>query len=116
MVYSTVKYTAESSSARLRDAVDSLLRSASPDATAKVLWRLCYISHRPASYQELDIPPERSDMPKVISIPTRPFSIALEDEILDAVRAIWEKVLGAEAQDQTFLRFEEREQDPDAQD
>ena len=50
-------------------------------------------------------------------MPDSPFSIALDDTVLETVRAVWKLVLGTEAEDQTFLRFEEKEEEaPELQD
>lgn len=61
----------------------------------------------------MDMTAIASDGSRVVTIPTRPHGIAMEDQILDPVKAIWQYVLGDEVGIQEFLRFEEREQDSD---
>lgn len=92
---------------RLTHAVQSLLSTTESNETPSILWSLSYISTRPESHENVEI----SSNPTVIRLPDRPFSISLEDDILDDVKAAWEAILGDEAEGQTFMRFAEREQE-----
>ncbi len=65
------------------------------------------------SYQPLSLPSDPADSGRVMIIPESPFSIALEDSMLDTVRAIWQEVVGGEVDDSAFLGFEEKVQDTD---
>lgn len=47
--------------------------------------------------------------PQVFSFAPRPCDISLPDDVLVSVKGVWKSIRGADAQDDTFLRFEERE-------
>lgn len=46
--------------------------------------------------------------PYVTTFATRRFEVAVEDDILEPVRAIWDQMM--QGSEETFLRFAEREQ------
>ena len=73
---------------------------------------MSYTSRRPASFER----PNFTHDGQVIIIPESPPGIALEDNILDTVRDIWQDIVGSEVEPQAFLQFEDREQNTDMSD
>jgi hypothetical protein len=112
VIYASVQ-NISGSRAKLQDSVCDFLASFSPESPPTVLWSLSYITHHPSSYERSASVPEATNTSRVSTMPAFPYSIALEDEMLGTIRTIWENVLGLESREPTFLRFEEREQDPD---
>ena len=111
VIYASVKATSEASTERLQSAVDSFLSSFSPDSSPRTLWSLSYTSRQPASHRRLSFAPESETDDQIIIIPESPFSIALEESLLDNIQKIWQTVMGGDSENHTFLRFEEKEID-----
>jgi hypothetical protein len=108
IIYSSVKKTVETSFETLKSAVARFLTSGDNDKSAESIWRLSYKLRAPSSSKAFHADEGGAEL-----LPSPPFSIAMEDEILENVKAIWSQALGDESGDKTFLRFEEREQDQD---
>jgi hypothetical protein len=53
---------------------------------------------------------------QIISFPPKSLDLAFDDALVDSVKAVWRKIMGAEADDADFLRFEERENIGDDED
>ena len=109
IIYASVKAGDGTSAEILPNHVDSFLSSFSPDSPPRILWSMSYTSRLPASFEH----PISTHDGQVFVIPELPCSIALEDNILDNVRAIWQDVVGDEVEPESFLRFEDRSQDTD---
>lgn len=109
IIYASVKAGNGASAESLQNAVESFLSSFSPDSPPGVPWSMSYTSRRPASFKHSIFTHDG----RVVIVPESPCSIALEDNILDDVRAIWQDVMGDEAEPESFLRFDDRSQDRD---
>jgi hypothetical protein len=74
---------------------------------------MSYVSRQPISYQNLSLAESGSGSNRTVLFPTPPHDLSLQEQTLGNVRTMWEAIMGSEAEQQTFLRFEEREQDPE---
>lgn len=80
------------------------------DAEAKVLWSLRYTQFGRAS--DIDgVQDLKSSSPSdtVICFPPPSLDHAFDDALLDMVKEAWKIVLGEEAIDEEFMKFEDRE-------
>ena len=69
---------------------------------------MSYISSgRPIS-AEKTAPIVRDSSGRILIFPPPVLDLAFDDSIIDHVKAIWEIVLGAEADEQHFMLFEDR--------
>ena len=111
--YASVQVDGHHAKARLRESVESLLHANGLHPATNLLWSMTYVSTvgsaevRQISGKELD---------NVIELPYRRNEIALDDNILDDVKKVWEKVIGEDALHTEFMWFSEREQNEDGPD
>lgn len=84
------------------------MKTAGGASSAEVLWTLIYTSSSPPAYASQ---PGGDD--KVIVLPERNYDLALDDSVLDHVRAAWTKILGERSSEYDFLQFEERREPND---
>lgn len=98
----------ESASAQgnLKAAVDEFVESCG--AVKSVLWTLSYRVSASASRGTSGVDDLGS---KLFCFGRRAHDLSFSDEILVSVRDVWTQILGSDAADQHFLRFEERETD-----
>lgn len=96
-----------SAKARLQSAVNSFLETS--DASQSLLWSLSYIHSGPDQEPASSYPPLQKHSPEVLVFPSQPHDLAFHDCIMKAVQEAWEIILGEEAANSSFLRFEERE-------
>ncbi|GAB7360070.1 hypothetical protein MBLNU230_g7590t1 [Neophaeotheca triangularis] len=98
---------------RLHEAVAQLLSAPSSviateetaGAYARVLWRLQYVQHTPvAAFPDVD----EADKALQYFAPMAP-DLALEDDVLEEVKGVWRGIVGDEADDEEFLKFEPRQ-------
>lgn len=92
---------------RLRQAVSHTVVAC--DANATIIWEMNYTSTSPS----LDSPPSASLFTmnlsgRIITFQPSSEDIAFDNLILDAVKAVWEKIMGPLAAESEFMRFEER--------
>lgn len=107
VIYGSTGPTEETSSMRLNSAIESFLASG-PQHSGKILWSMSYDT----SHSRLSPPREswlEKSMGGVNVFDNAPYDVAIDAAILDEVKAIWEKIIGEEADSQSFLRFPERE-------
>jgi hypothetical protein len=109
IIYGSTLAGPDVSSQLLHDSIAALLQSVAPNdspSTSQILWHLAYKSHAPQHDTALMASNRR------IRFPTRRYDVAVEDDILEPVRKVWEQLLPEES-GEAFLRFEERGQDAD---
>ena len=80
-----------------------------------LIWSMCYTSHEPVSFQALGTYIAERPLGKIVSLPTRPHDISLQDETLSVINTLWTAIRGSDSEGDTFLRFAEREQEQDAE-
>ena len=76
------------------------------------LWSLTYTASAAAAHSAVDLTLSRP-RPSVLVFPPQPYDIAFPDNILDVVKDAWKTILGSDVEDDSFLRFEEREHEVD---
>ena len=81
-------------------------------AATALLWSLSYIASAPAAGSAAGLTLSRP-RPSILVFPPQPYDIAFPDDVLEVVRDAWKTVLGAQVEDDSFLRFEEREYEVD---
>lgn len=84
----------------LQKVVASLLERVHEDLPPPVIWRMQYEQRHPVVQRQQ----EDNGVIKLASISS---SLALEDEVLDDVKAAWRKTTGGE--EATFMQFDARE-------
>jgi hypothetical protein len=97
----------ETSRERLRQAVSQSVVAC--DANAALLWEMSYT----ISSLSIDSPPSSTSLVtdssgRMIAFQPSREDIAFDDTLLDAVKAVWEKIIGPLAAESEFMRFEER--------
>ncbi|TKA63835.1 hypothetical protein B0A55_10840 [Friedmanniomyces simplex] len=86
----------------LDTAVNSLLESVGELPTPEVLWQMQYRHQiRPEQHMATD------KLDNIVTMPSLSTDIVLEDELLDNVKQVWQKITGESPE--TFLKFEARE-------
>jgi hypothetical protein len=110
IIYASVQYHANESTEDLSDAVQRLLSVIRPGnkdvENAQVLWTMSFTSH--GTQHQFDVEWQHSGL---WILATSPFSPAVSDEILVAVRKVWRDVTDAQMEQSDFLRFEDREEE-----
>lgn len=92
----------------LESAVDKLLQSVE-ESTAKVLWSLRYTQL--GRYSDgVDAAQRIESNPKnAMCLPPPSLDIAFDDDMIGVVKAAWKVVMGDDAVDDVFMKFEDRE-------
>ncbi|KAK5065104.1 hypothetical protein LTR84_000940 [Exophiala bonariae] len=106
IIYASIADHSPSAKLRLEKSVTDFLATCGV-GTSNV-WSLSYAySGADLSSQAGYTPSEMSA--QVTSLAPRPLDIAFSDDVLTSVKDVWKLILGDDAHDDTFLRFEERE-------
>lgn len=106
IIYATVTHNDSSARQRLQTSVADFIETC--DASGSNIWSLTYSIFGPDPiYQQDHALSEIS--PQVFSFAPRPYDLSFPDEVLTSVKQVWKSILGVDAQDDAFLRFEERE-------
>ncbi|RMZ86204.1 hypothetical protein DV737_g332, partial [Chaetothyriales sp. CBS 132003] len=115
VIYASVQSDQPNGVERLKLAVSKLLHLEHDPAAEKPqsIWNMSYTSHQPAIFHDTHLAASNSPPSNIVSLQTRPHDQAVQDETLDEIKGVWTAILGDEAASQPFLRFEQREQDPD---
>lgn len=100
VLYASVALPPEQGFSKLKTSVAALLSSLEGDARPSVLWSMRY-------QQTYSSPTEPQAKDGVISLPSMSSSLALEDEVLDSVKTVWQEITGEEGE--AFMKFEARE-------
>lgn len=100
----------ESASAQrhLKAAVDEFVESCG--AIKSILWTLSYRASTSGSQGAFGVDDLGSNL---FCFGRRAHDLSFSDDILVSVKDVWSHVLGSDAADQHFLRFEERETEAD---
>jgi hypothetical protein len=70
---------------------------------------MTYVQRGRAS-SDTDLTPFAQDESgQILTFPPGSLDLAFDDALVESVKAVWRKIMGAEADDADFLRFEERE-------
>ncbi|KAJ9626632.1 Rab proteins geranylgeranyltransferase component A [Knufia peltigerae] len=108
IVYASVRVEGDEtfSKRRLESAIQSLLDT--EDASGTLLWTLSYVLSGLATTSD-QAPSLLRPSSSVMIFPPDSQDIAFSDNVLDVVKGAWQSVEGPQADDASFLRFEERE-------
>ena len=112
VIYASVRVHEDdaSSKQRLQAAVQSFLDT--QGASTSLLWSLSYmvsgLAEDPHFGYSLSQP-----SPSVLVFPSEPHDLSFSDSVLDVVKAAWRSIIGADADETSFLRFDEREYEVD---
>ena len=115
IIYGSVQSSKGDADNLLRAAVSKILHSNVVGSDARSLWRMSYTSRQPASYPSLAHSSAVLAAPRVVLLPTRPHDISLQDETLQTIDKLWAAIMESEVEAHAFLRFDEREQEQDAE-
>ncbi|KAK4945142.1 Rab proteins geranylgeranyltransferase component A [Elasticomyces elasticus] len=110
IIYGSLRADDSASKQRLEAAVRSFLETQGV-ATAS-LWSLTYTASAAAAHSAVDLTLSRP-RPSVLVFPPQPYDIAFPDNIKDVVKDAWKTILGSDVEDDSFLRFAEREHEVD---
>jgi hypothetical protein len=107
VLYASVTAAPPHAKALLDAATEVLLQSLSQGNSTRILWHLSY--RQRASAEALrPKSAETAGDECALTFPNHQRGVAFDDSIIDGVRASWQKIMGAEA-DEAFLAFEDRE-------
>ncbi|RMZ83665.1 hypothetical protein DV738_g1070, partial [Chaetothyriales sp. CBS 135597] len=115
VIYGSVQSNQPDAVERLRSAVSKLVHLEDDPSSEKPvsIWNLSFTSHQPTVFHSSHPGLMSSPRGGVVALQTRPHDLAVQDETLDEIESIWTAILGDDAGSQAFLRFEQREQDPE---
>lgn len=102
VLYGFTSLTGEQGAKLLDTAVESLLKTIGEDPTPKILWSLRYEQRSQA-----DMPTTTHE--RILAFPPPSLDLRFDDSILEHVRPLWEKIMGADADLASFMQFEDRE-------
>lgn len=111
MVHGSVSLPGEEGQTLLDLAVQKLLQNfTSGDGTPTVLWSLRYtqlgLTSEDGDASRTVLSSSVSD--KILSFPPPSLELAFDDGLVDAVKTAWKAVMGDEAKDEEFMKFEDR--------
>ena len=107
VIYGSVSIPSQKGHDLLESAVSKLLQSVGP--TARVLWSLRY-TQSGCDSGTIDIAQSvEPNSNNVICLPPPSVDLAYDDSMIDLVKAAWKVVMGSEAKDDEFMKFEDRE-------
>ena len=75
---------------------------------AEVLWSLFYTTRAPRSNPDAFEAVAGDGGNRICILPGSTPDVAMDDAILDAVKAAWERIVGSPTKEEEFLSFEER--------
>jgi hypothetical protein len=106
IIYASVTEDDSSARQRLQTSVSDFVETCG--ASGSNIWSLTYaiLGPDPTSQQAHAL---SEISPHVFSFAPRPNDLSFPDEVLTSVKQVWKSILGVDAQDDAFLRFEERE-------
>ncbi|KIX10428.1 uncharacterized protein Z518_01510 [Rhinocladiella mackenziei CBS 650.93] len=107
VIYASVVADDASSKSRLEAAVNDFLDTCG--TTPSLLWSLSYQVSGPAIDPASPSSFLRKNSSQVLVFAPEPHDQSFHDGVLGAVKEAWKVVMGADAADSTFLRFEDRE-------
>lgn len=111
VVHGSVSLPGEEGQTLLDLAVQKLLQNfTSGDGTPTVLWSLRYtqlgLTSEDGDASRTVLSSSVSD--KILSFPPPSLELAFDDGLVDAVKTAWKAVMGDEAKDEEFMKFEDR--------
>lgn len=111
VIYGSVSLSGKEGHEVLQKAVDLVLESfADTEDKPTVLWRLSF-----TQIGSLDLPDSAEKIHRsgssdqVLFFPPPSLDLSFDDEVVESVRAGWKAVVGDEAHDDEFMKFEDRE-------
>lgn len=111
VIYASTSLPAPAGHERLEHAVEALLDGENTENLASVLWSMRYTqrgldsSHTTSREQST---PQSSEG-GILICPPPSLDLAFDDEFIESVKGMWRAILGSEAVEEAFLRFEDRE-------
>lgn len=111
MIYASVSLPGDEGQSLIDSAVQKLLLEFSADGSPTVLWSLRYTQLGLTSKDgdALRTVTDSLISDKILSFPPPSLELAFDDGLIDAVKTAWKTVLGDEARDEDFMKFEDRE-------
>jgi Rab proteins geranylgeranyltransferase component A len=109
VVYASTRETSEGSRLNLTDAVERLLSTANEDPAPRILWSMSYNEKGRAPSTTVPAAFAHDESGQIMTFPHKSLDLAFDDALVDSVKGIWKKIMGSNADDVEFLRFEERE-------
>lgn len=109
IIYASVRQEENKSAQDLQNAVESFLTHVeeAKELRPEVLFKFSYTSRGLPDVLSEGI--DAMQMATIVEVP--PFELAVEDNILTPVQTLWRDLIGFDADNETFLRFEAREQE-----
>ncbi|EKG13753.1 Rab protein geranylgeranyltransferase component A fungi [Macrophomina phaseolina MS6] len=102
VLYGSTSSSGEQGTRLLETAIDALLRSVGEDEAPRILWSLRYEQN-----SQRNAPSTTHE--RVFAFPHPSLDLKFDDSMLDRVRLMWEKIMGADADTEYFMKFEYRE-------
>jgi hypothetical protein len=109
VIYASTGDKSEGCRQSLTDAVKRLLSTANEDPSPSILWSMSYIERGRVPSTTAPAPFAHDESGQIMTFPQNSLDLAFDDALVDSVKAVWKKIMGAEADDAEFLLFEERE-------
>ncbi|KAM5439563.1 hypothetical protein MferCBS31731_004318 [Microsporum ferrugineum] len=107
IIYGYVLLPAAEGRPVLEHAVDHILKSA--DVNAKVLWRVYFTQLGRLGDEKVTDEFLRGAHDHVFTFPAPALDLAFEDGLIDQVKLVWKAIVGDEADENDFLKFDDRE-------
>lgn len=106
IIYASVTHHDSSARQRLQTSVSDFVETCG--AGGSIIWSLSYSISGPESTSQQEHALSEVS-PHVFSFVPRPYDLSFPDEVLTSVKQVWKSILGIDAQDDAFLRFDQRE-------
>lgn len=107
IIYGYVLLPAEKGKVVLENAVENFLNSA--DSKAKVIWSAYFTQLGCLNHGRSVVENLKGSHDNVFSFPAPALDLAFDDGLLDQVKQVWKAVMGDEADENSFLKFDDRE-------
>ena len=109
VIYASTRETSEDSKQSLTDAVEKLLSTANEDPAPRILWSMSYNEKDRAPSTAVPAAFAHDESGQLMVFPQKSLDLAFDDALVDSVKGVWREIMGSNANDVEFLRFEERE-------
>lgn len=112
IIYASTTDHSPDGMSRLQRATSVLLETVEDNSPPKILWSLSYRSNSPIlARNQVATSGQGSD--NIIVLPDRKHDLALDDSVIDHVKAACVRILGEQSSEYDFLQFEERKEPED---
>ncbi|KAF3491391.1 uncharacterized protein GIQ15_00908 [Arthroderma uncinatum] len=107
IIYGYVLLPADEGRTMLESAVDNLLKST--DANAKIIWSANFTQLGRLEDEKVADNELKGIHDQTFVFPAPELDLAFEDGLIDQVKEVWKAILGSEADESGFLKFDDRE-------